>query len=1158
MIAVLAAASLTLTSLLLFAFGANLLYLAWRATRLRRPRSTAHVEGDEPVVCVQLPIYNERYVAERVLDAVCSMDWPRDRLEVQVLDDSDDDTADIIARRARHWRQSGADVAHVRRGSREGFKAGALTHGLALTQAPLIAIFDADFVPPRDFLRRMCGAFEDPRVGFAQARWGHLDERYSLFTRLQAMAIDFHFLVEQSVRSTQGFFTNFTGTAGIWRREAIEDSGGWSARTLTEDLDLSYRAQLRGWNAAYVEDLVVPEELPVSIHAYRRQQSRWATGSFQSAFRLLWPVLRSRHRAAVKLEAVAHLVAYGVGPVMLIQLACYPLFLVAFGGRDLHLPWYVTASSAVAIGIGVSPWLGFIVARMRRGEPWWTALPSFLCQVVGAGMSLNSLVSLVRAFRPGGTFTRTPKHHITATGQEWRHHAYVEAGDMKAVVEGLLGLAAAGLVVFALAAGQVLIAVYSSLFAIGFLLVASLSLAEYVDVATLRGFGRRARRPLIAGALFAASATLLVLAARMPEPFEDGYGHWLIAANLASTGQLHDPLFGMEDTWLPAYHLLAAAVLKVFGLWQLGALKLLSAALGLVTAACVYGLAPNRRQATTAVVLLVLNPVFLFTSGSAVVEPLLTALLSGAALAAVRGRLRLAALLAALACATSTKAWIWVGAAVGFAVLEALRTKRPATARVAWAVPAVAVLALVQLGFAPASHSVARGSIEVVSATARGGIPAGAVARVLELGLTYGLAALPILVFAAAGVLIAIRSGPAAMWRLFYVPAGVYLAAVFALVAAGDYTGSHRYLYPALPALALLAAGALDRYGTVMTVAAAAASSALAIAFIPVFFAFAGSTTGLLAAGRSVAASPGVLLTDSPEVAYYSGRPPAEITGSQSLPASGDAAVAWMRVHRVSALVLEDVSYYRATAVFPELAAGTATPPFVRLAQAWVAGDKPVFAYRLMPGFGLTQTEEGKTAPLAKGVTLGPLGTGEGMGFGVPIVHYPDGWVYARSSTTTQVAPDVWRRTFELDTIGGDNAHAYRFVPVAVRGEIEVTYRFDSTGVAITVTPLWLAPGYVEAGVLNEQGALFDDFASKGAPTETGASFGRWVPVDGSWARLRSESLALEWSVPSLDGARLYGGRELAPPDFDWAGLDYVFAGPFRGATYQVTIQEAR
>ena len=266
-----AIALIGLTSLALFGFGANVLYLTLRSIRLQPRRISSVTHGNEPKVCVQVPIYNERYVAERILDAVCELDWPNDRFEVQVLDDSDDDTVSIIARRAAHWRSRGIDVVHVRRNSRDGFKAGALAHGMTLTNSPFIAIFDADFIPPRDFLRRSLGAFDDPTIGFVQARWGHLDEGYSWITRLQAFALDYHFLVEQPVRSAQGYFTNFTGTAGVWRRTAIEDSGGWSAATLTEDLDLSYRAQLRGWRAAYLEDLVVPEELPVSFDAFRRQ-----------------------------------------------------------------------------------------------------------------------------------------------------------------------------------------------------------------------------------------------------------------------------------------------------------------------------------------------------------------------------------------------------------------------------------------------------------------------------------------------------------------------------------------------------------------------------------------------------------------------------------------------------------------------------------------------------------------------------------------------------------------------------------------------------------------------------------------------------------------------------------------------------------------------
>jgi len=1149
------------TSVLLLAFGVNLVYLSLRATRSKPRTALAIVDRDEPRVCVQVPIYNERYVAERVLDAVCAIDWPRDRFEVQVLDDSDDETIGIVARRVARWRRRGIQVTHVRRGTRDGFKAGALAYGLEQTDAPLMAIFDADFVPPPDFLRRMVAAFDDRSVGFAQARWGHLDEGYSFFTRLQAMAIDFHFLIEQSVRTASGYFTNFTGTAGVWRREAIVDSGGWSSRTLTEDLDLSYRAQLRGWKAAYVEDLVVPEELPVSVDAYRRQQSRWATGSFQSAFRLLGSVLRSDNRAAVKFQAAVHLLAYGIGPLMLIQLVCYPALLLTVGRHGL--PWQLADASMLVAVIAVAPTFGFVVAQTRRGRRWWTGLPSVLCQIVGAGMSLNTMVALTRALKPGGVFVRTPKHHIVRPGQEWMDQAYVHAGDWRAAVEAMFGLLALAIVPVALANGQGMLAAYAGVFALGFLVVSGLSTIEFFEVMALRRRGwralRRARALAPAAVLLAFAGALLLVAAQMPEPFEDGYGHWLIAANLASTGHLHDPLFGMEDTWLPGYHVLAAAVLKTFGLWQLGALKALGAMLGLATAACVYALAPNPRQARLAVVLLVLNPVFLFTSGSAVVEPLVTTLLMVAALAASRSRMKLAALFAVLACATSTKAWIWVGAAAAFALVETVRSRKRIPA-VAWAVPALALLVFLQLGFAPASHSVARGTVEVMSATARGSLPAGGLGRLAELVATYGLAALPLLGFAVPGLIVAARRHAAPLWRFVYVPAIVYLAVIGGLVALGVYSGSHRYLYPALPALALLAAAALDRHA-VARLATIAASAILAIGFLPVFWSFAADNAGLIAAGRASSGTPGVLLTDSPVAAYYSGKPPSLVTGSQALPLDRGHALAWMRSHDVNVAVLENISYYRATTVFPDLAAGSATVPFTPLGGDYnVSGGKQVFAYRLLPSLQLGLVASGKTAPLAKGVTIGASGTGEGMGFGVPIAHYPDGWVYARTKSDMDLSTagkTVWRRTFALDEIGGDAAHSYRFLPIASRGSIEVTYTLDATGLSITVKPLWLAPGYTEVGVLNEQSSTFDDFAADGQSTLTGPAFGNWVPVTGQWARLRSGAMGVEFSVPALAGASLYGGREHQPPDFDWAGLDYIFAGSFSGATYHINLEAA-
>jgi len=244
-----------------------------------------------------------------------------------------------------------------------------------------------------------------------------------------------------------------------------------------------------------------------------------------------------------------------------------------------------------------------------------------------------------------------------------------------------------------------------------------------------------------------------------------------------------------------------------------------------------------------------------------------------------------------------------------------------------------------------------------------------------------------------------------------------------------------------------------------------------------------------------------------------------------------------------------------------DLARGAPSPPFVTLGDQrsyQASGGKTVYAYRLLPMLSMQATSAGKTAPLAKGMTMGVVGTGEGMGFGVPIVRYADGWVYPRTSTTVQLSPNSWTRTFQLDEIGGDAAHKYAFVPIASRGQIEVAYTIDSAGVSIAVRPLSLAPGYSEVGILNEQSAAFDDFAAAGQPALVGPAFGNWAPVSGSWARLRSGTLGVEWSASQVPGATLYAGREKVAPDFDWAGLDYMFPAPFSGASYRINVQEAR
>jgi hypothetical protein len=348
---------------------------------------------------------------------------------------------------------------------------------------------------------------------------------------------------------------------------------------------------------------------------------------------------------------------------------------------------------------------------------------------------------------------------------------------------------------------------------------------------------------------------------------------------------------------------------------------------------------------------------------------------------------------------------------------------------------------------------------------------------------------------------------------------------------------------------------------------------------LPVFAGFASGSSGLVSAGKAVSHIPGALVTDSPAVAYFSGRDPRDITGSRSLPAGREQAITWMTRHGVTAVVLENISYYRATALFPDLAVGHASPPFATVgdqSQYQVVGGKPVFAYRL--GTEL-QTQPifrdvaaciegvpgpGKTAPLAKGVVLevgdGDI-SGEGMGFGVPIVHYADGWVYSRTATTVDLstpAATIWKRTYSLDEIGGDAQHQYAFVPIESRGAIEVTYTTTATGISVSARVLQLAPGYTQVSILNEQSAAFNDFAADASPTLVGGSFGNWVPVGGSWARLQSKGLGVQWSLTALPGAQLHAGRELTPPDFDWAGLDYIFGPSFTGATYFIQVQEAR
>ncbi|MCK4898684.1 MAG: glycosyltransferase family 2 protein, partial [Anaerolineales bacterium] len=308
---------------LLAVYGINALILAglrrWRHNPI--PILDPEQDYDWPQVTVQLPIYNERYVVERLIESVAELDYPRNKLHIQVLDDSTDITQDIVSQLVAFQRIKGVNIEHIQRNNRRGYKGGALAYGMQTAKGNFIAIFDADFIPTPDFLKRTIPYFDkDSNTGCVQTRWGHLNRENSLLTRTQANGIDGHFIIEQETKSDGGLFLNFNGTAGIWRRKCIEDAGGWHHDTLTEDLDLSYRAQLLGWKIRYLPHITTPAELPEHISAFKSQQFRWAKGSIQTAKKLLGDLWQSSQPLVVKIEGTIHLTHYAVHPLMLINL----------------------------------------------------------------------------------------------------------------------------------------------------------------------------------------------------------------------------------------------------------------------------------------------------------------------------------------------------------------------------------------------------------------------------------------------------------------------------------------------------------------------------------------------------------------------------------------------------------------------------------------------------------------------------------------------------------------------------------------------------------------------------------------------------------------------------------------------------------------------
>lgn len=400
----------------LSSYGLHRLFIVWSCWRTRDRGPAPGLLGELPRVTVQLPVFNERNVIERLIDAACALEWPADRLEIQVLDDSTDETTAVARRRAATWRSRGVDITVLHRTDRRGFKAGALEAGTAVAKGEFLAVFDADFVPQPDFLARampyFAGTSPGPGtkgIGMVQARWGHLNEEDLLLTQLSALLLDGHFVLEHTARNRTGRFFNFNGTAGIWRRQAILDAGGWEHDTLTEDLDLSYRAQLAGWQFSFLGDLVVPAELPADMRAFKLQQHRWAKGTLQAARKLTGRLLRSEQPWAVKLEALLHLYNNLAYPLVLVLALLMPLAVAARGHGSLSeallldLPAFLLATGSVALFYARAE----ADAHGRWLDKAWR-LP--LVMALGIGMSVNQTRAVLEGvFGKDLTFRRTPK-----------------------------------------------------------------------------------------------------------------------------------------------------------------------------------------------------------------------------------------------------------------------------------------------------------------------------------------------------------------------------------------------------------------------------------------------------------------------------------------------------------------------------------------------------------------------------------------------------------------------------------------------------------------------------------------------------------------------------------------------------------------------------
>lgn len=466
----------------LFVFSLGQLHLTW-LYRKRKPEAPPEDGGFEPNVTIQLPVYNEKYVVERLIEAVSRIDYPRDKLEIQILDDSTDETSGIIYQKIEWLKKFGLDLKHIHRDKRVGYKAGALDEGLQTAKGEFIVIFDSDFIPEPNFLRKTLSWFTDPRTGAVQTRWGHLNKDYSLITQLQAFGLDSHFSIEQSARNGAGSFINFNGTCGVWRKSCILDAGGWSADTLTEDLDLSYRAQLRGWKFRYLEDVVTPGELPVVMPVIKLQQYRWNKGAAETARKLIATILRSPMPLRQKIHAFLHLFNSSVFVALFLAGILSILMLFIKGNApEIQLLFHLGAIFFLGfLSVAIFYWTATQRFYANPGKKFFYLFPAFL--IVSMGLSLHNALAVIEGWMGIKTpFRRTPKFNITQKRDSWLGNTYVSANvSFITILEGLMCATFIFCIVKGFQMNDTTLVVFHLMLALGFGTVFLLSLKPWAN-----------------------------------------------------------------------------------------------------------------------------------------------------------------------------------------------------------------------------------------------------------------------------------------------------------------------------------------------------------------------------------------------------------------------------------------------------------------------------------------------------------------------------------------------------------------------------------------------------------------------------------------------------------------------------------------------------